>query len=212
MTDQVRVLIADDHPVVRRGLRALLTDAEGLTVVGEAAGGEEAVSAVTSHTVDVVLMDLRMGDGLDGVEATRRITALPDPPRILVLTTHNTDTDILNAVEAGATGYLLKDTPPDELLSAVRATARGETVLALPVATRLLGRVRAPQLSLTPRELEILGLLAQGMSNRQAARALRISEATVKTHLVHVFAKLGVDSRTGAVSAAMRQRLIPSTE
>ncbi|GAA3369817.1 response regulator transcription factor [Streptomyces sannanensis] len=227
---QVRVLIVDDHPVVRRGLRALLDDVPEVVVAGEAGDGAEALRMVAGPTeVDVVLMDLRMGGGsddvsgvatdatgsrrgverMDGVEATRRIRALPAPPRVLVLTTYRTDAEILAAVEAGATGYLLKDAPVEELISAVHAVAAGETVLAPPVATRLLGRMRAPQSALTPRETEILVLLAKGLSNRQVSRALFISEATVKTHLVRVFAKLGVDSRTGAVTAALGRGLIP---
>ncbi|OIJ85678.1 hypothetical protein BIV24_28125 [Streptomyces colonosanans] len=231
---RVRVLIVDDHPVVRRGLRALLEDVPEVVVAGEAGDGAEALRMVAgSVAVDVVLMDLRMGGGIDGmsgaatdaagsggdggermdgVEATRRIRALPKPPRVLILTTYRTDAEIFAAVEAGATGYLLKDAPVKELISAIRATAIGETVLAPPVATRLLGRTRAPQHRLTPREIEILTHLARGLSNRQVSRALFISEATVKTHLVHVFGKLGVDSRTGAVTAALARGLIPEPQ
>ncbi|WP_236654498.1 LuxR C-terminal-related transcriptional regulator, partial [Streptacidiphilus anmyonensis] len=157
---------------------------------------------------DVVLMDLQMGSGMHGVEATRRITALPDPPAVLILTTYNTDADILSAVEAGATGYLLKDAPPEELASAIRAAAKGDTVLAPPVAARLLGRSRAGRPVLSPRELEILELLAEGLPNRQISKRLFISEATVKTHLVHIYDKLGVDSRTSAIAAAMQTGLI----
>jgi DNA-binding NarL/FixJ family response regulator len=156
----------------------------------------------------VVLMDLQMGAGMNGVEATRRITALPRPPAVLILTTYSTDADILAAVEAGATGYLLKDAPPEELVSAVRAAARGETVLAPPVAARLLGRVRSGRPTLSPRETEILELLAEGLANRQISKRLFISEATVKTHLVHVYDKLGVDSRTAAVAAALQSGLL----
>ncbi|GAA3485261.1 response regulator transcription factor [Streptomyces yanii] len=224
---QVHVLIVDDHPVVRCGLRALLEDVPEVVVVGEAADGAEALRTVAGPTdVDVVLMDLRMGAGIgevpdaddatgdgggermDGVEATRRIRTLPDPPRVLILTTYRSDAEILAAVEAGATGYLLKDAPVDELISAVQAVATGETVLAVPIATQPPGRRRAPQSTLTPRETEILVLLAKGLSNRQLSRALFISEATVKTHLVRVFAKLGVESRTGAVAAALDRGLI----
>ena len=204
----IRVLLVDDHPVVRRGLRALLEELPGLEPVGEAADGAEALALLDRFArdgqpgPDVVLMDLQMGAGMNGVEATRRITALPDPPRVLILTTYSTDADILAAVEAGATGYLLKDAPPEELAAAVRAAARGETVLAPPVAARLMGRVRAGRPALSPRETEILELLAEGLANRQISRRLFISEATVKTHLVHVYEKLGVDSRTAAVAAA----------
>jgi DNA-binding NarL/FixJ family response regulator len=153
-------------------------------------------------------MDLQMGSGMHGVEATRRITALPAPPAVLILTTYSTDADILAAVEAGATGYLLKDAPPEELAAAVRAAARGETVLAPPVAARLLGRVRAGRPTLSPRESEILELVAEGLTNRLISKRLFISEATVKTHLVHVYDKLGVDSRTAAIAAAMQTGLI----
>jgi DNA-binding NarL/FixJ family response regulator len=210
----IRVLLVDDHPVVRRGLRALLDELPELEPVGEAADGAEALSVLGRMAAegtplpDVVLMDLQMGTGMHGVEATRRITALPDPPAVLVLTTYSTDADILAAVEAGATGYLLKDAPPDELAAAIRAAARGETVLAPPVAARLLGRVRDKGPTLSQRETEILELLAEGLANRQISRRLFISEATVKTHLVHIYDKLGVDSRTAAVAAAVQAGLI----
>jgi DNA-binding NarL/FixJ family response regulator len=210
----IRVVLVDDHPVVRRGLRALLEELPELEPVGEAADGAEALRLLERLAADgrprpdVVLMDLQMGSGLHGVEATRRITALPDPPAVLILTTYSTDADILSAVEAGATGYLLKDAPPEELAAAVCAAARGDTVLAPPVAARLLGRSRSGRPVLSPRELEILELLAEGLPNRQISRRLFISEATVKTHLVHIYGKLGVDSRTAAVAAAMQTGLI----
>jgi len=200
--------------VVRRGLRALLEELPGLEPVGEAADGAEALALLDRFArdgqpgPDVVLMDLQMGAGMNGVEATRRITALPDPPRVLILTTYSTDADILAAVEAGATGYLLKDAPSEDLAGAVRAAARGETVLAPPVAARLMGRVRASRPTLSPRESEILGLLAEGLANRQISKRLFISEATVKTHLVHVYDKLGVDSRTAAIAAALQNGLL----
>ncbi|MEC4020894.1 response regulator transcription factor [Streptomyces sp. H27-D2] len=208
----IRVLLVDDHPVVRRGLRAMVDDLPELEAVGEAADGAAALRllAADGPRPDVVLMDLQMGAGMHGVEATRRITALPDPPAVLILTTYNTDADILAAVEAGATGYLLKDAPPEEVAAAVRAAARGETVLAPPVAARLLGRVRAGRPTLSPREVEILRLLAEGLANKQISRRLFISEATVKTHLVHIYGKLGVDSRTGAIAAGLAGGLIRS--
>ncbi|MEV4443535.1 response regulator transcription factor [Streptomyces sp. NPDC049577] len=210
MSGAVRVLLVDDHPVVRRGLRAMVDELPNVEAAGEAADGAEALRVLGSGVrVDVVLMDLQMGAGMHGVEATRHITALPDPPAVLILTTYSTDADILAAVEAGATGYLLKDAPPEELAAAVRAAARGETVLAPPVAARLLGRVRAggrPVLS--PRETEILGLVAEGLGNRQISRRLFISEATVKTHLVHIYGKLGVDSRTAAVAAGLAAGIV----
>ncbi|MFI1971449.1 response regulator [Streptomyces cinnamoneus] len=206
----VRVLLVDDHPVVRRGLRAMVDELPDVEAVGEAADGAEALRLLDGGArPDVVLMDLQMGAGMHGVEATRRITARPGPPAVLILTTYSTDADILAAVEAGATGYLLKDAPPEEVTAAVHAAARGETVLAPPVAARLLGRVRAggrPVLS--PRETEILGLLAEGLANRQISRRLFISEATVKTHLVHIYGKLGVDSRTAAIAAGLAAGLI----
>ncbi|BFV55874.1 response regulator transcription factor [Kitasatospora sp. CMC57] len=206
----IRVLLVDDHPVVRRGLRAMVDDLPELEAVGEAADGAEAlrVLAELEQRPDVVLMDLQMGAGMHGVEATRRITALPDPPAVLILTTYSTDADILAAVEAGATGYLLKDAPPEEVAAAVRAAARGETVLAPPVAARLLGRVRAGRPTLSPREAEILQLLALGLANKQISKRLFISEATVKTHLVHIYDKLGVDSRTAAIASGLTSGLI----
>lgn len=204
----IGVLLVDDHPVVRRGLRAMLADLPEIELIGEAADGAEALRVLETVRPDIVLMDLQMGPGMHGVEATRRIAALPDAPTVLILTTYSTDADILAAVEAGAAGYLLKDAAPEELAAAVRDAARGETVLAPPVAARLLGRVRAERGVLSQREGEILGLVAEGLSNRQVSRRLFISEATVKTHLVHVFEKLGVDSRTAAVAAAVQAGLI----
>ena len=205
----VRVLVADDHPVVRAGLRAMLDAEPDLQVVGDAGSGEEAVRLAAELHPDVVLMDLRM-PGTDGVAATGRITAAGDA-RVLVVTTYDTDADILRAVEAGATGYLLKDTPRRELAEAVRAAARGETVLAPPVARVLVSRVRLPAAeALTRRELEVLAQVARGLSNAEVGRALHISEATVKTHLVRVFEKLGVSGRTAAVTRAISQGLLPS--
>ncbi|MFC8717651.1 response regulator [Kitasatospora sp. NPDC057198] len=212
----IRVLVVDDHPVVRRGLRTIVEELPGVTAVGEAADGAAALALLAELPAEqrphVVLMDLQMGAGMHGVEATRRITALPDPPAVLVLTTYSTDADILAAVEAGATGYLLKDAPPEDLAAAVHATARGETVLAPPVAARLLGRVRAGRPTLSPREAEILQLLAEGLPNRQISKRLFISEATVKTHLVHVYDKLGVDSRTSAIAAGLSAGIIRAAE
>ncbi|OLB76475.1 MAG: DNA-binding response regulator [Actinobacteria bacterium 13_2_20CM_2_71_6] len=205
---QLRIVLADDHPVVRAGLRALLAAQEDLRVVGEAADGAEAVRLAEQYAPDIVLMDLQMGDGIDGVEATRRILALPEPPRVIVLTTYDSDADILRAVEAGAAGYLLKESRPEELFHALRTAAAGETVLSPPVATRLMSRFRSPQVALSQREIEILELLAAGASNREISRKLFISEATVKTHLAHVYDKLGVDSRTAAIHAAVQRRLI----
>lgn len=202
-----RVLLVDDHPVVRTGLRMLLS-AAGIEVVAEGANGEDAVRLVREYAVDVVLMDLQMGTGMDGVAATEQILARSDAPRVLILTTYDTDQDILRAVEAGASGYLLKDAPPDDLVEAVHRAARGETVLAPVVADRLLARLRDPVRTLSARELEVLRQVSHGRSNREVAKALFLSEATVKTHLVHVFEKLGVDSRTGAVARARELGLL----
>lgn len=204
----IRILLVDDHPVVRSGIRAMLADQPGFELVGEAATGEEGVEAAHRLKPTVVLMDLRLGAGIHGSEATRQITAAPDAPRVLVLTTFDTDSDILAAVEAGATGYLLKDAPPDRLFAAIRSAAAGDSALAPSVASRLLGRMRTPAAALTPRELDVLGLVAEGLSNRQISRRLFLSETTIKTHLVHIYAKLGVDSRTAAVAAATRRSLI----
>lgn len=204
----IRILLVDDHPVVRLGLRGMLETAEDLGVVGEAASGAEALVLVAALRPDVVLMDLRM-PGVDGAAATARISEQFPGVRVLVLTTYDTDTDILRAIEAGATGYLMKDTPIATLIEAIRAAARGETVLAQPVAARLITRVRAPAADqLTPRELEVLGLVARGLSNAETARQLHIGEATVKTHLLRLFTKLGVNDRTAAVTAAIGRGLL----
>lgn len=208
MTDVVRVMVVDDHAVVRAGLQALLSGDGGVEFVGEARTADEAVQRAGAYRPDVVLMDLQLGDGVDGVEATRRLLALDDPPHVLVLTTYDADTDINRAIDAGATGYLLKAGPPEELFQAIRAAARGQAALSPQIASRLLQRSRAPEQALSAREVEILELLAHGLGNRELARKLFISEATVKTHLVHIYAKLGVDSRTAAVNAAIEQRLI----
>ncbi|MER6916359.1 response regulator transcription factor [Streptomyces sp. NPDC000594] len=203
----VRILLCDDHAVVRAGLLALLGSEPDIEVVGEAGSGEEAVAMAAKLRPAVVLMDLQLGDGIDGVEATRQI-ASPDV-HVLVLTTYDTDADITRAIEAGATGYLLKAERPEELFAAIRAAAQGRTTLSAPVAGRVMDRMRgAGRPTLTDRERDILGQLAQGLGNREIARALFISEATVKTHLGRIYAKLGVDTRAGAVSVAKEQRLL----
>lgn len=209
--EAVRVLIVDDHPVVRAGLRAMLDSAPGHMVVGDSADGTGIEEVVARLRPDVVLMDLRMGSGVDGVEATRRITAMPDGPKVLILTVYDTDQDILRAIEAGATGYLLKDAPADTLLDAVQRAARGETVLAGPVAGRLLGRMRSPEPALTARELEILEHLTTGRTNREIAVLLHLSEATVKSHVAHVYTKLGVDNRAAATSTAIARGLVSTS-
>jgi DNA-binding NarL/FixJ family response regulator len=204
----ISLLIADDHPVVRNGLRGIFTGDADFDVLGEAASGKEAVTLTLARRPDVVLMDLRMPDG-DGVSAIRALAAESPATKVLVLTTYGDDGDVLAAIDAGATGYLLKDAPREELLRGVRAAARGESVLSPAVAATLLGRVRAPapETPLSPRELEVLKLIAGGATNKDAAKRLFISEATVKTHLIHVYAKLGVNDRAAAVAAAYERGL-----
>ncbi|MFJ3224734.1 response regulator [Streptomyces sp. NPDC086783] len=207
---RVRVLLCDDHAVVRAGLLALLDNAPGIEVAGEAGTGEEALALSAKLRPDVVLMDLQLGDGIDGVETTRRLTAGGGGgPYVLVLTTYDTDADITRAIEAGATGYLLKAERPEELFAAVHAAAQGRTTLSAPVASRVMANLRSPRPTLTDRERDILTQLAQGLGNREIARALFISEATVKTHLGRIYDKLGVDTRAGAVAVAKEQRLLP---
>jgi DNA-binding NarL/FixJ family response regulator len=201
----IRVLLADDHPVVREGLRGMLDAEPDIEVVGEAASGPEAVALAGQLRPDVVLMDLRMPGG-DGVEATRRLTGTT----VVVLTTYDSDADILRAVEAGAAGYLLKDTPRTVLADSVRAAAKGETVLAPTVASRLLGRMRAPEAPLSTRETEVLALVAGGLTNSEIGRRLFVSEATVKTHLLRACAKLGVSGRTAAVTKAIEIGALPA--
>ncbi|MFF3286182.1 response regulator [Streptomyces sp. NPDC003023] len=204
----IRLLLADDHPVVRAGLRAVLDTEADFEVVDEAATAEAAVRRAAAGGIDVVLMDLQFGSGMHGSEATAAISALTGGPRVLILTTYDTDADILAAVEAGAAGYLLKDAPPEELAAAVRTAAAGQSALAPAVAHRLMDRMRTPAEALTKRELEVLQLVGDGLSNLQISKRLFLSQATVKSHLVHIYAKLGVDSRTSAVAAATARRLI----
>ncbi|MEV8550762.1 response regulator transcription factor [Streptomyces glaucescens] len=206
MTDHIiTVLIADDHPVVRDGLRGMLAAEPGFDVLGEAAGGVEAVEQALRLDPDVVLMDLRMPAG-SGVDAIAELTRRGARAKVLVLTTYDTDSDTIPAIEAGATGYLLKDAPRDELFAAVRAAAEGRTVLSPAVASRLVSAVRKPAVptgeTLSAREREVLALVAKGTSNREIARELFISEATVKTHLTHLYGKLGVRDRAAAVAVA----------
>ncbi|KZC95080.1 MULTISPECIES: response regulator [Clavibacter] len=198
----IRIVIADDHPVVRAGLHAVLDVVDDIDVVGEASTPDEAVELAASLVPDLVLMDLRFGQERTGADATRQIRQVEAAPYVLVLTNYDSDGDILGAVEAGASGYLLKDAPPAELLAAVRAAAAGESALAPAVASRLLARMRAPRVSLSSREIEVLRLVADGASNTEVGARLHITDATVKSHLVHVFSKLGVSSRTAAVAAA----------
>ncbi|MFD5394665.1 response regulator [Streptomyces sp. NPDC127097] len=206
----VRILVCDDHAVVRAGLLALLDSAPDIEVVGEAGTGEEALALAAKLAPDVVLMDLQLGEGIDGVETTRRLTSAPGAAlHVLVLTTYDTDADITRAIEAGATGYLLKAERPDELFAAIHAAAGGRTALSAPVAGRVMANLRRPRPTLTDRERDILAQLARGIGNRDIARALYISEATVKTHLRRIYDKLGVDTRAGAVAVAKERRLVP---
>jgi DNA-binding NarL/FixJ family response regulator len=203
-----RVVLVDDHPVVRAGLRALIDGLDDVAVTGEAHDLGSAERVVALDHPDVVLMDLNLGDGAGGAEVTARLRALPDPPHVLVLTTYDTESDILRALDAGANGYLLKDAPADELFAGVRAAARGETVLASSVAALLVRRASSPGPVVTDREVEVLELLARGLGNKEMAHELFVSEATVKSHLSHIYAKLGVDTRAGAVAAAIERRII----
>jgi DNA-binding NarL/FixJ family response regulator len=208
--EPLAVLIVDDHPVVREGLRGMLAAEPAIRVVAEAASGGEAVVMAKRHRPDVVLMDLRMPGG-DGVQATAGITAALPATRVVVLTTYETDADIVRAVEAGATGYLLKDTRRQDLVAAIRAAARGETVLGPAVAGRLVSHLRRPAVEpLSGRETEVLTLVARGETNADIGKALFISEATVKTHLLRAFGKLGVSDRTAAVTRAIELGMLPA--
>ena len=208
MTQRVGVLIVDDHPVVRTGLRGMLEGRPEFVVLGEAENGEEAVEMAGRLAPDVVLMDLRM-PGIDGVEATARIRKALPRINVLVLTTSDSGADILRAVEAGATGYVLKDAPREEIYGAIRAAAEGKPLLAPDVAAHLVERVRWPsEEGLSGREVEVLELVAQGKGNKEIARTLWISEATVKSHLLHVYDKLGAADRASAVAAAMRRGIL----
>jgi DNA-binding NarL/FixJ family response regulator len=204
----IRILIVDDHPVVRDGLRIMLESQLDLEVLGEASDGAAALRLTEELQPDLILMDLRM-PVMDGVAATRTIKSRQPGIQVLVLTTYDSDADILPAIEAGATGYILKDAAREDLYRAIRAAARGETVLAPLVANRLIGRIRLPvEEKLSNRELEVLGLVANGLSNLEIASRLHISQATVKSHLIHIFGKLGVSDRTAAVTVALQRGLI----
>ena len=208
MTERVSVLIADDHPVVRTGIRGMLDGQPDFEVVGEAVNGEEAVELAERLNPGVILMDLRM-PGTGGVAATARIRKANPEARVLVLTTSDSGADILRAVEAGATGYVLKDAPREELYGAVRAAAAGKPLLAPDVAAHIVERVRWPsEEGLSGREVEVLELVARGKGNKEIARSLWISEATVKSHLLHVYEKLGAADRASAVAAAMKRGIL----
>lgn len=204
----IRVLLVDDHPVVRAGIEGILSSQTDIEVVGEASDGIEAIRLNQTLRPDVILMDLQM-PAMDGVTAIKAIREQANPPHILVLTTYDTDADIVQAIQAGATGYLLKDTPREDFFAAVRQVAKGESVLTPVVASRLLARMRAPaEEQLSDRELEVLTLVSQGNSNQDIARQLHISTATVKTHLIHIYGKLGVSDRTAAVTTALEKGIL----
>ena len=204
----IRVLLVDDHPVVRAGIEGILTSQTDIEVVGEASDGIEAIRLNQTLQPDVILMDLQMPE-MDGVTAIKAIHEQANPPHILVLTTYDTDADIVQAIQAGATGYLLKDTPREDFFAAVRQVARGESVLTPVVATRLMARMRAPaEEQLSGREFEVLTLVSQGHSNKDIAKQLHISTTTVKTHLIHIYGKLGVSDRTAAVTTALEKGIL----
>jgi DNA-binding NarL/FixJ family response regulator len=204
----IRLLIVDDHPVVRDGLSGIFAGDPDFEVVGQAANGVEAVTQAEKLQADVVLMDLRMPE-MGGVEAIKLLRKRMPSAHVIVLTTYDTDNEVLSAIEAGATGYLLKDAPREELIRAVRAAHKGESVLSPSVVGRLMGRARRPATdAISPRELEVIRLIAGGANNREAAAQLFVSEATVKTHLLHVYEKLGVRDRAAAVSEAYKRHLI----
>jgi DNA-binding NarL/FixJ family response regulator len=200
------VMVVDDHPVLRAGILAVLSTQSAVTVVDEAGSAEEALVRVRTSRPDVVLMDLRLGSGMDGVAATAALRALAEPPAVVILTTYDTDADILRAVAAGAAGFLLKDAPTREIVAAVTAAAAGRS--ALNERARAVVRLAASEPALSARELEVVGLLAEGLTNRSIAQRLHLSEATVKTHLIHVFDKLGADNRTAAVTEARIRGLV----
>lgn len=204
----VRLVVADDHPVVRDGIVGMLSSDPDIEVVGQASDGAEAIALARAFEPDVLLIDLRM-PGTDGLTAIRELARLGVPSRVVVLTTYDSDADVLPAIEAGATGYLLKDATRDELVRAVHAAARGHAVLAPSVASRLVDRVRTPESNLlSPRELQVLALVADGATNREAGTRLHVSEATVKSHLLSVYAKLGVGDRAAAVAEGFRRGLL----
>jgi len=204
----VTVLLVDDHPIVRAGLRSLLERRGDVEIIGEAASGEEAVAIAVHLHPDVVLCDLRLGDGMNGVETTTALRAQHPAPAVVILTTFDRDAEILGAIEAGAAGYLVKDVSPDVIVQAVRQAADGRMVLAPDLSRRVADRRREPRVRLTARELDVLRLLETGASNREIAKSLFITEATVKTHLVHVFSKLGAGSRARALAVARENGLL----
>lgn len=210
----IRIMMVDDHPVVRAGLRALLEADEGIEVIAEVGTGDEALrvldelAASSPGLPDLVLMDLNLGDGIGGIETTRTLRERHPGVQVLAVTTFDAEADIVGALEAGATGYVLKDSPTEALIDAVSEAAAGRSILSPEVQQRLVRRMTSPHSALSPRESEILEALATGATNREVAKRLFISESTVKTHLVHLYDKLGVDSRTAAIRVARERRLI----
>lgn len=204
----ITIMLVDDHPVLRHGMRSLLDTQPDLSVVAEAGAPDEVPALVERFAPQVVLMDLDLGDRIGGVELTSRLIAQRPDLRVLVFTTYDSDADIVGALDAGAAGFLLKDSRPAELFEAIRSAAAGGTALSPSVAARMVGRIRSPQQALTSREIEVLQLLAHGYSNRDLGRKLFVSEATVKTHLHHIFTKLGVDSRAAALAEANRRGIL----
>lgn len=202
------VLLVDDHPVVRSGLRAVLEVGDRVSVIGEAATGEEAVTLAGHLRPDVVLCDLRLGAGIDGIQTTAALRELNPPPAVVILTTFDRDAEILSAIEAGAAGYLLKDVDPEAIIDGIERAAAGDTVLAPELTARVLKGLRNPPPRLTDREQEVLQLLATGVTNKEIAKTLFVSDATVKSHLAHIFTKLGVDSRARAIHVAQETGLI----
>lgn len=200
--------MVDDHPVVRSGLLAVLQTSSAVEVVGEAATGEEAIALSTRLSPDVVLCDLRLGDGIDGIDTTKALQLLDDKPAVIMLTTFDRDAEVIGAIEAGAVGYLLKDVPPQTIIDAIIRAAAGETVFTTEISARVLDSIRNPLPKLTAREVEVLNLLASGHTNKEISSALFVSEATVKSHLVHIFTKLSVESRSRAISVAQEKGLL----
>ncbi|MEV5541863.1 response regulator transcription factor [Saccharopolyspora shandongensis] len=204
----ITVLLVDDHPVVRSGLRAVLDTGETVKIVGEAATGEEAIVLAEHLRPDVVLCDLRLGEGIDGIATTTVLRALDPAPAVLILTTFDRDAEILGAIEAGAAGYLLKDVAPEVIVEAIECAAKGDMFLAPNLASRVIQGMRNPLPKLTDRETEVLRLLATGSTNKEISRTLFVTEATVKSHLAHIFTKLGVDTRARAIHIAQDTGLI----
>lgn len=204
----IRVILVDDHPVVRAGLKSVIDAPEHIAVVGEAGSGEEALVVVDDLEPDVVMCDLRLGEGIDGIEVTKRLRARSNPPAVLILTTFDNDSEIVAALNAGAAGYLLKDIDPGDISMAIEKAARGETYLPPEISSKVIAAMRNPGPKLTRRERDVVKLLATGASNAQIAQELFVTEATVKSHLVNVFTKLGVDSRARAIRVAEDQGLV----